>query len=642
MQSRQQPRQPPFNMQWQSRQPPLNTFNMQSQTALLKNRINQAAVQAKQFVSGAAGSVVGAVNAFTNPNANNNYYAASNPVKANRFASSGNNGSGSGVVDDGEYKIFTRDQLNKLYGNQQKRGFSFSFMNTDFFNLGEGPIEHMIMMFQLYIALIAALGRLSMNAASMSTSFIFGNETLINIFSIFLENALNLILNRNVADMSLEQLHQSLVENKPKLQQMSALLIKEITELALGLSDVCSKIATSWVTDVLPGLLKSSIIGASSAAEAGINATTMGAFGELVEIFSTGAATIAGMMKIIKGFQSNYGNFSEAYGKVSNAYDGIIKLKELFSKPPSEIVAAATKAAIPEAANAIAEKVVDRLSSPGNPNLPGSAAGLGASPSTSFKSLVSNATDKGVNYLANAGLDAATNVATKGLRGLKVVANAIRGKGKAEVQPSTITSEPPPPAYDPSKVMGMGSPPANNSGDKAAPPSESSIRNLANKIKENFGTVKDIASKFGITVTGLSDLAEKIRTNSKLALFLAQRFGMTVTKIQASMLTRLADEIKDSGDPENATVRGLTFVEKNIRPIATGLNKVSTHLDNASNFIYKKGGSKRRGKNKMKSRKYLKNKKHFKKYMSNLRRKTAKKELDLLNGIRDFKSMISL
>ena len=188
----------------------------------------------------------------------------------------------------------------------------------------------------------------------------------------------------------------------------------------------------------------------------------------------------------------------------------------------------------------------------------------------------------------------------------------------------------------------MGSPPANNSGDKAAPPSESSIRNLANKIKENFGTVKDIASKIGITVTGLSDLAEKIRTNSKLALFLAQRFGMTVTKIQASMLTRLADEIKDSGDPENATVRGLTFVEKNIRPIAAGLNKVSTHLDNASNFIYKKGGSKSRGKNKMKSRKYLKNKKHFKKYMSNLRRKTAKKELDLLNGIRDFKSMIHL
>ena len=183
------------------------------------------------------------------------------------------------------------------------------------------------------------------------------------------------------------------------------------------------------------------------------------------------------------------------------------------------------------------------------------------------------------------------------------------------------------------------------------PPSESSIHNLASKIKENFGTVKDIASKFGITVTGLSDLAEKIRTNSKLALFLAQRFGMTVTGIQGSMLTRLADaikhEIKNSGDPESATVRRLNFVEKNIRPVAVGLGKVSDRLDKASKFIYKDGGgggskSRDKNKNKMKSRKYLKNKKHFKRYMSNLRRKTAKKELDLLNGIRDFKSMIHL
>jgi len=104
------------------------------------------------------------------------------------------------------------------------------------------------------------------------------------------------------------------------------------------------------------------------------------------------------------------------------------------------------------------------------------------------------------------------------------------------------------------------------------------------------------------------------------------------------MLTRLADEIKDSGDPKNATVRGLNFVEKNIRPVAAGLGNVSRHLDEASKSIYN-GGSKSRDKNKMKSRKYLKNKKHLKRYMSNLRRKTAKKELDLLNGIRDLKSM---
>ena len=55
------------------------------------------------------------------------------------------------------------------------------------------------------------------------------------------------------------------------------------------------------------------------------------------------------------------------------------------------------------------------------------------------------------------------------------------------------------------------------------------------------------------------------------------------------------------------------------------------------------GGGFTRNKNKsMKYKNKNKNKKHFKRYMSNLRRKTAKKELDLLNGIRDFKSITSL
>lgn len=170
------------------------------------------------------------------------------------------------------------------------------------------------------------------------------------------------------------------------------------------------------------------------------------------------------------------------------------------------------------------------------------------------------------------------------------------------------------------------------------------IDTLATSIKNNFGTAKDIASKLGINVTGLSDLAEKIKTNSKLALHLAQRFGTTVTRLQAGMITRLADELENiSGDPNNASVRVLQSVGKNIRPIATGFNNVSKRLDDASNFIYNKGGSgsKSRDKNKNKSMKY-KNKKHFKRYMSNLRRRTEKKELQLLNGIRDFKSMISL
>jgi len=434
------------------------------------NTAGRAASSAKQFVSGAA-------KAFKNPNPNND--ASSNAaVKVNQFASSGSSGSGSsGIVsDDGEYKMYTREKLDQLYGNLQKRGNSF--MNTNFLSLGEGPIEHIIMMFQLYIALIAALSRLIENAASRGMSFIFGNETLINLFSIFLENALNIIVNRKVADMSLDDLHKSLEQNKPKLQQMSALLINEVATLAEGLSSVCLRIATDWVTNVLPGLLQSSAIAASSATEAGLNAATMGAFGEVIEIFSSAAATVAGIMKIIKGLGSNFENFSEAYNKVSNSYNQITKLKDIFSQSPSDIAAglrdtaaSATAAVIPQAAQDIANRAVDALTNIGNPYLNASA------PSTTFDNIVNTGLNKGVSYLQNVGT---------GLKGIK------------------------------------------------------------NKIINNVY------------------------------------------------------------QPPNP---------------ATAI----------------KGGNRRR-----KNNKSIRNKKHYKKYMYHLRRKTAKKELDLLKGIRDFKSMISL
>ena len=48
------------------------------------------------------------------------------------------------------------------------------------------------------------------------------------------------------------------------------------------------------------------------------------------------------------------------------------------------------------------------------------------------------------------------------------------------------------------------------------------------------------------------------------------------------------------------------------------------------------GGS---GSNRMKNRKYLKNTKHFNRYISNLRKKTAKKEVELMKSIREFKSI---
>ena len=381
--------------------------------------------------------------------------------------SNGNDGSDV-ATDDGKYKMFTRAQLNDLYGNEkksEKKGFS----------LNNGTIQNIIMMFQLYIALIASLSRLSMNAASMSASFLFGNETLINMFSIFLENALNLILNRKVANMSLDQLQQSLQQNKPKLQQMSALLISAISVLAAGLSDVCSRIASDWVENVLPGLLKSSAKGVASAAKAGVNVVTVGASDEILDILSAATNVVGGMTKVLIGLANNVENFSEAFKIVETAYNELKYLKELFSKSPSEIATAATNAVLPQSlqnvANSIVTEGIDGLTSAAaNPFLTSAAAGINPSSAT-------------FNELAN-GVGA-------GVRAVKTIGNTIKG---------AVTPAPAP------------------------------------------------------------------------------------------------------------TV----------------------------------GGSFTRNKNKsMKYKNKNKNKKHFKRYMSNLRRKTAKKELDLLNGIRDFKSMIS-
>ena len=410
------------------------------------------------------GRAVSSANAFNNPN--------NAAVKVPRFAYSGGNGD-SGVVNDGQYKMYTREKLDQSYGNKQNKENSMSI------SLGKGAIENIIMMVQLYIALIAALSQLIDNAASRGMSFIFGNETLINIFSIFLENALNLIVNRKVADMSLDDLQKSLEQNKPKLQQMSALLISAISTLAVGISSVCSKIATDFVTNILPGLLQSAAIGVSSAAEAGINAATLGAFGEVIEIFSAAAAVVGAAMKIINALASNVENFSEAFTTVKKAYDEIIKLIELFSKSPIEIAAglrdaaaSATAAVIPQAAQDIANRAVDTLTNIGNPYLNASA------PSTTFDNIVNSGVNKGASYLQNVGT---------GLKGIK------------------------------------------------------------NKIINN---------------------------------------------------------VYQPPNPATAT----------------------------------KGGNRRRKKN----NKSIRNKKHYKKYMYHLRRKTAKKELDLLKGIRDFKSMIIL
>lgn len=415
--------------------------------------------------------------------------SAANPATAtvapvNRVSNRNGNDGSDVATDDGKYKMFTRAQLNDLYGNEKKsenKGFS----------LNNGTIQHIIMMFQLYIALIASLSRLSMNAASMSASFLFGNETLINMFSVFLENALNIILNRKVANMTLDKLQESLQQNKQKLQQMSALLISAISVLASGLSDVCSRIASDWVENVLPGLLKSSAKGVASAAKAGVNVVTVGASDEILDILSAATSIVGGMTKVIIGLANNVENFSEAFKTVETAYNKLKYLKELFSKSPSEIATAATNAVISPSLQNVANSIV-----------------------------------------------------TKGIDGLTTAANPFLNSAAASILPAGI-----------------------------------------NPSSATFDDLADIGVNRGV----------------------------------------------DSG------VRAVKTIGNTIK------EAVTPALAPALVPVRNRGGGFTRNKNKsMKYKNKNKNKKHFKRYMSNLRRKTAKKELDLLNGIRDFKSMISL
>ena len=563
------------------------------------NKAGQAASSARQFVSGAA-------NAFTNPTS---FASSGYPVaRVNRFASSGSSGSGSGIPSDGEYKMFTRAELNDLYGNQkQKRGFSL--MNTNFLSLGNGAIEHLIMMVQLYIALIAALSRLSMNAASMSASFLFGNETLINLFSIFLENALNLILNRRVGDMTLDDLHKSLKENQPKLQQMSALLINAISALAVGLSSVCSKIVEDWVENVLPGLLKSSAKGAASAAKAGLNVVTVGASDEILDILSSAVNIAGGMIKVLMGLERNVENFSEVFKKVKNAYDELKNLKDLFGKPPSEIANAmrgiattATAAVIPEALQNTANSIT----------------------TTAFDGLNRRNTYLDTDTGAATAVSLPAPITPLGAAAAVASTASIPSPLPAGINPSTTFKD----------LVGIG---VNRGVDAGI----AGLRNFGSKIKGAANTFSNfLTTPKGETVTDATG------TPIKTTLW---------NRISKSLFDGAMNKIKNSGKYGDVNQTIVEYVLRNpdilipFLPVpyniaAVAFRLVQTYLrhvrkpNNGTPAATQGGGIGIRNKNK--SMKY-KNKKHFKRYMSNLRRKTEKKELQLLNGIRDFKSMIS-
>lgn len=417
------------------------------------------------------------------------------------------------TVNDGGVAIYTRQQLDDLYKKNAKRGWNSDGDNAGYF-------DKLFFMFQLYIAFIHAL----MNAANMGASFVFGNQTLQNLFSVFLENVLSMILKTNVSDLTPEQLRDLLEKNRPVIQQVSAILIDEASNLLVGLSDVCSKIAMDWVQNILPGLVKSAAIGVPSAIEAAIPP-----LGEVVEIVNTGLALMASFMKMMGGLQRNYDNVSQGYSHVKDAYGALQKVKDLLSQSPEDMLKSATNAVVTPVVTAAANTALDRVLSP-NP------------------------------YLSQ---------------------NASPNANASASSPSS-------------------------------PSSPSSSPRFANPL----GT-----------------LAGKVRNNYELAKYGAKRLGTTVTGLAGSMGTRLADEMENvAGQPELRSVQRIKSVGKNIvRPVASGLNKLSRRLDEMS------GGSSR--KMKMKSRKYSKNPQQFNKYISNLRRKTAKKEMQLLNSIRELKSI---
>ena len=255
-------------------------------------------------------------------------------------------------IGDGGVVEYTRQQLDDLYKKNAKRGWNSDGNNTGYF-------DKLFFMFQLYIAFIYAL----MNAANMGASFVFGNQTLQNLFSVFLESVLSMILKTNVSDLTPEQLRDLLEKNRPVIQQISAILINEASNLLVGLSDVCSKIAMDWVQNILPGLVKSAAIGIPSALEAAIPP-----LGEVVEIVNTGLALMASFMKMVGALERNFENVSQGYSHVKDAYASLQKVKDLLSQSPGDILKSATSAVVTPAVTAAAQSALDQALSP-NPYL---------------------------------------------------------------------------------------------------------------------------------------------------------------------------------------------------------------------------------------------------------------------------------
>ncbi len=484
---------------------------------------------------------------------------------------------------DGSLVKYTRQQFDDLYKANIKRSSSYSGVNS-----GDGGyFDKLFFIFQLYIAFINAL----MNAANMSASFIFGNGSLQQIFSVFLVNVLNMILKTNVADLTPEQLRDLLEKNRPILQQISKIIIDEASQLLVGLSDVCAKIAMDWVQNVLPGLVKSAAIGVPSAVEAAIPP-----LGEVVEIVNTVLALMGSFMKMVGAIQRNVDNVSQGVGHVKSAYDSLQKVRQLLSKDPSEIAKIATSAVVSPALNTAAENFLTSVSKPLTTEAP---------------------------------------------------------------------SPPPPPPLVPTQA-----PDLQSAMPASAPSSPSHMRNLFNIGKNVVKNAARSAAKEGISrfsramsnaldtptpsVPAVTDSKGEPITTSFWNNSWKKLFDFAINKLKSSKEAmdriRLNSGIGENGKPLASTIV-IEYVLKhpdilipflpvpyNIAAVAVRL--VQTYIERVREqkaaTATSGGGT---SKNRMKHRKYLKNTKHFHRYISNLRKKTAKKELELVNSIQELKNM---
>ena len=479
---------------------------------------------------------------------------------------------------DGSVVKYTRQEFDDLYKTNIKRSSLYSGSTSS----GDGGyFDKLFFMFQIYIAFINAL----MNAANMSASFIFGNGSLQQIFSVFLVNVLSMILKTNVADLTPEQLRELLEKNRPVLQQISAIIIDEASQLLVGLSEVCSKIAMDWVKNVLPGLVKSAAIGVPSAVEAAIPP-----LGEVVEIVNTGLALMGSFMKMVGAVQRNVDTVSQGIGHVKSAYDSLQKVRDLLSKDPSEIVKAATSAVVSPALNMAAEKFITSVSQPiatatGAPTTQ-SPESQSATPTPSSPSHMKNLFNIGKNVVT----DVARNAAREGVnRFSSAISNLL-------VTPSGTAVT-----------------------DSKGEPITTSFWDNSWKKLFDFALNKLKSSK---------EAMEKIRLNSGI--------GENGKPLASSIIVDYVLKHPDILIPFLPVPYNIAAVA--IRLVQTYIERVRQQkVANTSG-----GGNKRIGgtsKNRIKHRKYLKNTKDFHRYIFNLRKKTAKKELELVNSIQELKNI---